>query len=107
MQFGEIQYFFIVEIGGEEVALAMVSIYSAPDLELLEKSFHTVYVCRYQGQEALQAVPVQQIVSVVAMVPLHPQDPNVVYLMEKPGLDMDVLASKDENVEDLDVDDND
>jgi hypothetical protein len=85
------------------VALAMVSLYSAPDVKLLEKLFNTVYLCRYQGQEALQVVPVQLLVSVVAMVPLDPEDRTTVYLVEKPGLDMDVLASKDEIAAELDA----
>lgn len=54
------------------ITVAMVSVYSRPDLELLQKSAQTVWSCTYHGNEALQLVSVKTIHSVVAMVPHRP-----------------------------------
>ncbi|PBK84277.1 hypothetical protein ARMGADRAFT_881657, partial [Armillaria gallica] len=49
--------------------LALVSIYSPPNISLLAESFQTVYACNYQGDTNLHAIFVSDISAVVSMVP--------------------------------------
>ncbi|KAG2146318.1 hypothetical protein DEU56DRAFT_731694, partial [Suillus clintonianus] len=84
------------------VTVTMVSVYSRPDPELLQKSAQTVWSCTYHGNEALQLVSVKTIHSVVAMVPHRPKLPSGLvedrfFLVEKPGLG---LVSVDEEMGD-------
>ncbi|KAJ8580934.1 hypothetical protein M405DRAFT_887586 [Rhizopogon salebrosus TDB-379] len=51
------------------VMVAMVSVYSHPDPELLQRSTQTVWSCKHEGDQALQLVGVKSIQSVVAMIP--------------------------------------
>lgn len=68
----------------------MVSVYSDPHQELLQRSFHTVFACHHRGDNSLKLTEVSTIQSVVAMVP-H-QFPGIngtlFYLIERPGLDI-------------------
>ncbi|KAG1808541.1 hypothetical protein EV424DRAFT_1350322 [Suillus variegatus] len=68
------------------VTVAMVSVYSHPDPELLQKSMQTVWSCKYHGNEALQLVSVKSI-----------HGKGSLFLLEKPGLR---LVTVDEEVED-------
>ncbi|KAG1806082.1 uncharacterized protein BJ212DRAFT_1486000 [Suillus subaureus] len=84
------------------VTIAMVSVYSCPDPELLQKSAQTVWSCTYHGNEALQLVSMKMIHSVVTMVPHCPKLPSGLvedhfFLVEKPGLG---LVSVDEEMGD-------
>ncbi|KAG1844003.1 hypothetical protein C8R48DRAFT_780461 [Suillus tomentosus] len=84
------------------VTVAIVSVYSRPDPELLQKSMQTVWSCKYHGDEALQLVSAKSIQSVVAMIPHRPKLQSGVvedrfFLLEKPGLG---LVTVDEEVKD-------
>ncbi|KAG2106524.1 hypothetical protein BD769DRAFT_1336785, partial [Suillus cothurnatus] len=73
------------------ITVAMVSVYSRPDPELLQKSMQTVWSCKYHDSEALQLVSAKSIQSVVAMIPHRPKLQSGVvedrfFLLEKPGL---------------------
>lgn len=82
----------------------MVSLYSLPDHDLLEKTFETLYVCQYQGDTALLVIPVKSIVALVAMIPCFsltadgevniPE--NEWFVLEKLSLEADVGADEDE-----------
>ncbi|KAG1741395.1 hypothetical protein EDD22DRAFT_786704 [Suillus occidentalis] len=83
------------------VTVAMVSVYSRPDPELLQKLMQTVWLCKYHD-EALQLVSVKSIQSVVAMISHCPKLQSGMvedrfFLLEKPGLG---LVTVDEEVED-------
>ncbi|KAL0565973.1 hypothetical protein V5O48_016040 [Marasmius crinis-equi] len=92
-QYGEVQYFFALRFGDECYPLAMVSIFSNPDQDLLEKSYGTVHMCYYQGQDALQVIGVKKIKALVAMVPDFQisgdkviAEDNKFFLVKKPSL---------------------
>ncbi|KAF5379709.1 hypothetical protein D9615_005670 [Tricholomella constricta] len=102
--FAEVQYFFRLAFGSDVHTLAVVSVFSSPDRELLKKSHQTVHMCRYMGADALLAIHVKQIDSVVAMIPYFkvttsggievPE--NEYFLMEKLGLEITSLSGGDE-----------
>ena len=94
--FGEVQFFFFSESPADPSVLhpyALVVLYSAPDNTLLEDSFQTLYACKHLGQEGLRVIPVNQIISVVAMQPFpydhmkEPQYEDFWFVGEKLGLD--------------------
>ncbi|KAL0571300.1 hypothetical protein V5O48_010665 [Marasmius crinis-equi] len=92
--YGEVQYYFLLCFPEQSYPLAMVSVFSEPDQDLLEKSYKTVYLCRYQGQGAMKVIGVKQIKALVGMVPdfrisaekttITP--PDLYFLVEKPSL---------------------
>lgn len=98
-EIAEVQFFFRVEIEGEDRALALVSLYSRPDEQLLKESFNTVWLSQYQGTDHLTVVEAKSILSVVGMVP-HQRDINSddleYFLVEKPGLDVIFLSGYEE-----------
>ncbi|TFK68013.1 hypothetical protein BDN72DRAFT_769939 [Pluteus cervinus] len=91
-RYGEVQYYFRYAIHGQAHTLAMVSLYTYPDLDLLRDSSNTLYACQYTGSAGLVVVDVGDIISVVAMPPL-PIKPEEVqysgyfYVAEKPFLE--------------------
>ncbi len=109
-EFAEVLYYFQLRFEHTRYTLALVSIYSPPDAELLRESSETVYSCEHQGDTGLRAVFVSDIAAVVAMVPLFdvtgegeviiPE--NRYFLVEKPGLDVAVLRGEEE--QDIDGD---
>ncbi|KAG1823285.1 hypothetical protein EV424DRAFT_1321265 [Suillus variegatus] len=105
--FGEVQFYFQIHINDTIKTLALVSLYSPPNYQLLEESYHTLYSCTYQGNEALKLVDVSTIQSVIAMVP-HKLPGSLelcFFLVEKPGLDVAQIAGHvDEDNEDRDGD---
>ncbi|TFK76581.1 hypothetical protein BDN72DRAFT_809271 [Pluteus cervinus] len=72
--FGEVQFFAFTEVVGQKHALALVSVYSVPDAELLANSHNTLHVCRYAGHKKLRVIQVEAIESVVAMIPFPLKD---------------------------------
>ena len=69
-QFGEVYFFYRINIAEDQWRpVALISLYSAPDPNLLETSSGTLLVCKYQGDNSLVLVEAQAIKSVVAMVP--------------------------------------
>jgi len=88
--------------GGLKRAFAVVSPYSAPNEHLLEVSYNTLVVCRYQGDSVLWVIDTKSILSVVAMVPfrflIDGQD-NYFFLVEKIGLDVVEVDAQDDDSE--------
>ncbi|KAJ7762228.1 hypothetical protein B0H16DRAFT_1884193 [Mycena metata] len=70
--YGEVQFFFQATINktGKEHSLALVSVHSDPDAEILEESYGTVIQCDYFGEEALEVIAVGDIQAGVAMIPI-------------------------------------
>jgi hypothetical protein len=65
-----IQYYFYMRFGDQQFLLAMVSLFSLPDMDILSDSSHTVYLCEALDlREGLAVIPVTYIFSVVAMIP--------------------------------------
>ncbi|KAG2139702.1 hypothetical protein DEU56DRAFT_697340, partial [Suillus clintonianus] len=65
----EVYFYFNMIIHDRRKTLALVSEYSQPHSDLLEKSFQTVYACTHRADASLRLVEVTTIQSVVAMVP--------------------------------------
>jgi hypothetical protein len=95
-------YFFIhLTHEGHDLALALVSLYSAPHPKLLEVSHNMLWSCEYQGDSSLKFINVKSIQSVVAMIPHMPmiegqQAGEHFFLVEKPGFDVAVIGGMDE-----------
>lgn len=82
----------------------MVSFFSAPNPVLYRETFGTLWACNYVGEASRVVIDAKQIVAVVAMVPLpctsaEAAEPGAAeryesrfFLVEKPGLDIAVLA---------------
>lgn len=102
IRLGEVLYFtrLAVEDGHDEdgaqafhwQAVALVLMYSHPDHELLELSFHATSSCK-QIEGDIRVIDVKSITDVVGMVPHRPTLPSGVtedryFLVEKPGLDI-------------------
>ncbi len=91
-RFGEVQYYFRCKIQAHVFTLAVISVYSEPDLALLKESAGTVVACRYRGDLSLVVIDFTSIVSVVGMVPHNFPGLDVEedwrYVVEKPGLDV-------------------
>ena len=64
-----IKYFFRLKFDDSMHSLALGSLFSPPDDDLLQRSFGTVYVCHYQGDDALEVIDVKKFDSVVSMFP--------------------------------------
>ncbi|TFK64920.1 hypothetical protein BDN72DRAFT_773971 [Pluteus cervinus] len=106
-RFAEVQYFFeypdsLVSENATQ-ALAMLSLYSLPDPNLLQESAQTLVACKYQGDAALCVIPVEAIQAVVAIPPLPLKATeeggpysNYCFVAEKPFLDMMELEDNDE-----------
>lgn len=81
------------------MTLAVISVYSEPNPDLLTVSHGTFASCQYFGDDALVVVDVSCIESVVAMVPhnpLHSKDSELhFFLVERPGLDIANLGTSD------------
>ncbi|KAK0472587.1 hypothetical protein IW261DRAFT_1343370, partial [Armillaria novae-zelandiae] len=105
IRFAEVQYFFQLCFGEFIHTLALVSIYSPPDMSLLAESFQTVYACDYQGDTNLCAIFVSDISAVVAMVPFFTitnegdiiTPKNRYFLVKKPGLEISELRGEEED----------
>jgi hypothetical protein len=65
----EVQYFFQLRFDDALYSLALVSLFSPPDQELLEVSNHAAYICHHRGADGLTVVEVKAITAVVSMVP--------------------------------------
>lgn len=93
VEFGEVQFFFQVVNPNDDdklIPYALVSIYSPPDADILEQSYHTLWASEYTGSDGLRVVSISSIMSVVSMQPLPrcPGDPdNLWFVVEKSGLD--------------------
>lgn len=65
----DIKYFFQLQFGDTVHSLALVSIFSPPDQELLVLSHQAAYICRHGDLDVFMVVNVKNIYAVVAMVP--------------------------------------
>ncbi|KAF8197204.1 hypothetical protein K438DRAFT_1585224, partial [Mycena galopus ATCC 62051] len=97
-RYGEVQFFFQATIKSEEQTLALISVYSKPDAELLEQSFQTIAECEYFGDESLGVIKVQQIQAGIGMVPIG--DDGQYFVTEKLGLDIEAMGGAQEDPED-------
>ena len=91
IHFAEVKFYFSKRVGDDLLAFALVSLYSPPNEYLLQKSFGTLAVCEYQGEEALVVVEAKLILSVVAMVPFGfvlDGHSNQYFMIEQTGLDV-------------------
>ncbi|KAI9430189.1 hypothetical protein H4582DRAFT_1783209, partial [Lactarius indigo] len=67
---GNVQFYFYIRFGEAQYPLAMVSLFSVPDAEVLLDSSGTVYLSEPgSGLEGLMIIPVTAILSVVSMFP--------------------------------------
>lgn len=100
LDFAEVQYFLRLTVPTGIKTLALVSIYSPPDQELLKASSFTLWSCTYRGDAALSVVDVKAITAVIAMVPQPPFAGSVerCFVVEKPGLDVAHMGGKDEEL---------
>ncbi|KAF8330274.1 hypothetical protein F5887DRAFT_869282, partial [Amanita rubescens] len=62
-------YFFWLQFGEIRHTVAVISVFSSPDTQLLQESHHVVHACHYQGDSKLVVCNVKCIKSLVAMVP--------------------------------------
>ena len=65
----EVEYFFWLQFDDTVYSLALVSVFSPPDPDILELSNHAAYICRHGGTDTLIVVDVKAITAVVSMVP--------------------------------------
>jgi hypothetical protein len=109
----EVRYFFRLKFGELIHTLAVASVFSPPDQELLDLSHQAVYASHYRGDDALIAIDVKCLESVVSMVPYYKITPEGEieipdtehFLVEKMGLDITALFGEDEHGDDDDEQD--
>jgi len=62
-------FFFCLRFGGTVYSLALVSVFSPSDPEILELSSCAAYICHHGGTEALTVMDVKAVTAVISMVP--------------------------------------
>ena len=67
----EVQYFFYLKFGELIQTLAVASVFSPPDQELLDLSHQALYASHYRGDDALITIDVKCLESVISMVPYY------------------------------------
>ncbi|KAF8266442.1 hypothetical protein EI94DRAFT_1483201, partial [Lactarius quietus] len=66
----EVLFYFYIRFGETQHPLAMVSMFSLPDREVLSDSSRTVYLCEpLPSPDGLAVIPVHSITLVVSMFP--------------------------------------
>ncbi|CDO76200.1 hypothetical protein BN946_scf185037.g23 [Trametes cinnabarina] len=117
-RFAEVRYFFEGTINGVQTTLAMVAMFSGPDIAIHQSSFGVLWACSYGGDTSRVVIDAKAISAVVAMVPLPMTSSEALepeansrymaryFLIEKPGLDVASLSGtrddEGENEEDSD-----
>jgi hypothetical protein len=101
VRLAEVYFFIHLRHEGDELGLALVSLYSKPDIELLRVSHDTLWSCEYHGDLALKFIDVRSIQSVVAMIPHSPaiggqEARDRFFMVEKPGFDVALFAGTEE-----------
>jgi len=94
--FAEVQYFFMAKLQQGDKALALISVFGAPDATLHRESSGALLVCQYRGIAALEVISVKQITSAVAMVPFKDPSSGKFFVCEKIGLDVAYLSGSQE-----------
>ncbi|KAF8064108.1 hypothetical protein FPV67DRAFT_1782455 [Lyophyllum atratum] len=103
-EFGDVRYYFQFKLTDITTrTLAVISLYSPPDAELLSISSGTLWSCRHQGDAAVIVIDVKCIEAVVAVVPhstgiLGEEWNGRVFVVEKPGLDVSIMAGYVERI---------
>ena len=87
----------------EQIALALISLYTRPDPTLIALSVNTLWSCEYEGDATLKFINVKTIQAVVSMIPHKPvidgqQVGEQFFLVEKPGLDVAVMSGVQEEM---------
>jgi len=103
MHLGKVYFFILWTHKGYETALALVSLYSAPELRLLKALHNTLWSCEHGRDSALWFIDAKAIQSVVAMIPHMPrievqQLGKCFFLVEKLGLDVTLIGGMDETM---------
>ncbi|KIY47074.1 hypothetical protein FISHEDRAFT_66191 [Fistulina hepatica ATCC 64428] len=75
--------------------VALVSLFSFPDAELLETSFEILKVCKYMGEESFAVVSVKDIGT--------NDTTDIYFICEKIGLDVAILAHEEEDMFEKDI----
>ena len=99
--FGEVLFYTQLTVGqaGNHrlVNVALVRSFSPPDQVTLQESYTTVSIC--ESLDAILVVEVQNIISVVGMVPVTQEvadgEPQLFFAVEKPGLSISSLMGRD------------
>jgi len=76
--------------------LTLISVYSPIHPDIFKESHNTLWICTYQGDQALRVVDVKAITSIVTMPHLPGHSDSTVFIVEKPGLDVAHLGGQDE-----------
>ncbi|KAJ7049353.1 hypothetical protein C8F01DRAFT_1002515 [Mycena amicta] len=95
----EVEFYFRTRDGR---TLALAALYPSLDQQLWTESYQTVWSCK--KPETFIVFPVQDILSVVAMVPHQYRGEERFFLVEKPGMDIISFSAPAENDEE-DADD--
>ena len=93
-QFAEVRFYFTMHIEDIEHALAVVSLYSQPDLTMLVSSSNTMVSCVHQDNAGLAVISVRSILAGITMVPhTIPTTPAETryFVVEKMGLDITLM----------------
>jgi len=102
MRIAEVRFFTILHIEGSEFLLALISLFSKPDPTLLCLSADMLWSCEYHSNLALEFIDIKCIQAIVVMVPHAPaiegqETQDQWFLVEKPGLDVAVMAGAEED----------
>jgi hypothetical protein len=105
--FAEVSFYFQlpIEENGESKnkTYALISRYSPPHAEILQKSHNTYWSCTHGRIENIEIVPAKTILSVVSIIPhkLFEDDSEQRYfVVEKPGLDVVRIGGVEESAPD-------
>ncbi|KAF8228660.1 hypothetical protein L208DRAFT_1290253 [Tricholoma matsutake] len=67
-----VAYYFYLQFDDLKYPLAVINLFSLPDVTLLSQSSQTVYLCdALEGLDAIRVIPITSIKSVVSMFPEH------------------------------------
>ena len=75
-------------------AYAVILQYSPLDADILEDSYHTLWVCSYTGDQNLKVIPTSTITSMISMQPLPRKEgdaENLWFVVEKSSLHQQTL----------------
>jgi hypothetical protein len=64
----EVKYFFRLQFSNTVYTLALVSVFSPSDQEILKLSNHAAYICHHSRTDAFTVVDVKAITAVMLMV---------------------------------------